>query len=85
MSFMCVFFKVRSNVILKEKIYFTLNYGVVYFIPQTMKRSILPLNFAKPAKSPPRAVLDGGCYSNNCLLQSHRFCLFLFNLFRLNL
>jgi hypothetical protein len=33
---------------------------------------IYPLNFAKPAKSPPRAVLDGGfatvttvCYNNS--------------------
>jgi hypothetical protein len=32
--------------------------GLVY--PLNMKRSNLLLNFAKPAKSPPRAVLDGG-------------------------
>jgi hypothetical protein len=54
--------------------------------PQLWNGLIYPLNFAKPAKSPPRAVLDGGFatvirywYNNS------GFCPFLFYLFRLNL
>jgi hypothetical protein len=37
-----------------------LNYGGGLLYPQTIKRFVLLLNFAKPAKLPPQAVLDGG-------------------------
>jgi hypothetical protein len=40
--------------------------GVVYFTPQTMKRSNLPPELCKTGQITPLAVLDGGCYSNSC-------------------
>jgi hypothetical protein len=58
--------------------------GVDYLTPSTMKWSILPLNFPKPVKSPPRRFSDSGllqyrqyCYSNSGLAAVPRF-VFLF-------
>jgi hypothetical protein len=50
-----------------EKVYFTLNYGVDYLTPSTMKRSILPLNFPKPVKLPQAVFRRRFCYSIGCL------------------
>jgi hypothetical protein len=51
----------ESGLLYKEKVSLTPNYGGSSILPPKLWNGLIyPLNFAKPAKSPPRAVLGGG-------------------------